>query len=286
MRILLIVVLSFALVSLCVLGGWGYSRHQREEEIRRNLGAAENALTNSNVRLALQLAEKIPEGTPQFKEAQDIEVKALLIMSGDVERMADEVESVVGQLAEVKIMEDRQRAELAKASPGSQQYAQIEQKLRELNTMQQTLIQSNKLTASGYGAFTEAGRNRALVLMYEQAVGHSIDDRTKSLVDSITEQRGLERDASRRKKFAESSQARDTSEGGSTTYSTDGKYDRILVIQDYRQADSETLERVSLVIREHPTTFCREGFEKVELRVPRLSSPQLTIPLDCGPSIK
>jgi len=250
--------------------------------MRRYLRAAGEALRSSDATLALQLAAKIPEEAPEFTEAQDIETRALLSMWAYVEDIDDQAKMLVEQVAQVRISEEKLRAELSKAIPGSQRYAQLSQGLKELDAEEQELSKSNKLLAAGYGALTDKGRERALEIAYETALGHPIDPAGKRLAERIAREGNFEVAARGRRDYAARFQVMGIKNGSSINYSTSGTFDTTLILVSYSFSDTGVLRRVSRALRQGEQALCDEGFAEVDYRLPGVSRPELVVTLDCN----
>jgi hypothetical protein len=108
-----------------------------------------------------------------------------------------------------------------------------------------------------------------------------MDNNSRVIAKAIVEQRGLERGAAKRRDFAASSQAGQISRGSSIKLSTEGDFDRVLVLRDYEFSDTQTLRRVTLVLqrKDIAQVYCNAGFTGLELKLPNVSSAVTQIPL-------
>jgi hypothetical protein len=269
---------------LSLLVGWKLRQlHQRQESSTR-LRDAEGALGKSNVELALRFAAQVPEGTPEFEKAHQIEATALDDLAELTDRDSDEAEHIVRQVAQLGIEEESLRHELATVSPSSQRALKLKQDLAQLETLEHKLLQSNGYTAAGYGELTDHGREEALAIAYQMAVGHPMDDQAKIIAKAVVQQRGLERGAAKRRDFTASFQVGQISRGSSMSYSTEGDFDRVLVLRDYGFTDTQKLRRMTLVMQRKDVAkmYCDASFTDVELKLPNVLSSVTQIPLDCG----
>jgi hypothetical protein len=271
---------------LSLLVGWELRQLYQRQKSSTHLRDAEGALEKSNVELALRFAAQVPEGTPEFEKAHQIEARALDALAEITDRQADEAEHIIRQIAQLSIEEESLRHELATVSPASQRALKLKQDLAQLETLEHKLVQSNGYTAAGYGAPTDRGREEALAIAYQMAAGHAMDDQAKIMAKAIVEQRGLQRGAAKRRDFAASFQAGQISRGSSISYSTEGDFDRVLVLRDYGFTDTQKLRRITLVMQRKDVArlYCDAGFTDVELKLPNVSSTLTPISLDCGSS--
>jgi hypothetical protein len=273
---------------LSLLVGWKFRQLHQRQESSTHLRDAEEALGKSNVELALRFAAQVPEGTPEFEKAHQIEATALDALAELTDRGADEAAHIIEQVAKLSTEEESLRHELATVSPSSQRALKLKQDLAQLETLEHKLLQSNTYTAAGLGELTDHGREEALAIAYQMVVGHPMDDQAKIIAKAVLQQRGLERGAAKRRDFAASFQAGQISRGSSMSYSTEGDFDRVLVVRDYGFTDTQKLRRITLVMqrKDAAKVFCDAGFTDVELKLPNVANPLTPIPLDCGSDVK
>jgi len=273
----------FVAVLLTAAGraSWAYSREQR---FKSYIHEADESLTKSTPEVALQFAAKIPEDSREFAEAQEIKATALREIAQDTDRISDQAADIIKQFVELKKQEKEAGRDLAIADPNSQRTLKLKKDIEQLQDLEHKLLQSNPYTAAGEGSLTDAGREWVLEHSYEKAVGHSVDSRTATLITSIVEQRGLERAAANRREYAANFQAGKAGRGTGSGFSTGGEFDTVLVMTSSNFTEEETLRRVTQAVLSKVVAsgLCKQGFTKVELRIPGISKSVIEIQLSCG----
>jgi hypothetical protein len=156
---------------LLLLVGWQLRQLYQRQESARHLQAAEDALRKSNPELALRLATEVPESSPEFEKAHQIEAKALGAIAEITDRQADEAEHIIRQVAQLHIEEESLRHELATVSPSSQRALRVKQDLAQLETLENKLMQSNGYTAAGYGSLTDREERKHWQLLIKRRWG-------------------------------------------------------------------------------------------------------------------
>jgi hypothetical protein len=270
-------------VLLLATAGWASWRYSCEQKFKGYIHEAKESLTKSAPDVALQFAAKIPEGSQEFEEAQGIEVSALREIAQDTDRIADQAENIINQVAQLKIEEEGVARDLAIANPGSQRALKLKKDVEQLQDLEHKLIQSNQYTAAGFGSVTDKGREEALAIVYQKGVGRPMDTKARALAQEIVAERSLVRAAAKRRDQAASFHANSVSKGLSDSFSTEGEFDTVLVIMSYDFTDADTLRRMTRVYQSKDVApvLCDEGFTSVELRVPGISKAIIQIPLAC-----
>jgi hypothetical protein len=284
MRRTWILAVGIAAILLCLAMGWGARRYQRQAKEGSRLREAEAALRNSDARSALQIAAKIPETARDYTEAQAVEWQALYSLEEDtVEPMNENAKNAVARIVDLKIKAKRLRAEMSGTAQGSARYTQLDRELKELGVQEQSIIQSNPTLAAGYGTMTAAGKERALELVFETVVGHPIDSAGKKLIERIVQEKNRHLAEQARRDYAARSQA-DSIARGSTDfrYTTGGDSDTVLIVESVRFTELDLRLKMSRIYREGSNFLCEKGFDEVELKLPSVSEPEVSVPLACA----